>query len=227
MLRLRTKTLELLTGEGLLDAIDMSLQLDQTRGRSTSPSRPGEGFVRVRTLQQVLSDGGSAYQVKWLSDAPTYKLERRVDPTTQAAYEVATDDAEKVGRKHASDRLREAWHAAYGRDPDPSVAYLRAVKAVEAAAIPVISPTDMTATLGKINGQLKARPEAWSFVIEHKHKTLIEPVITMMDTLWTGQTDRHEGNEPATPISRETAEAAVHLAVTLVDWFSTGKIAPA
>jgi hypothetical protein len=49
-------------------------------------------------------------------------------------------------------------------------------------------------------------------------------VIEMLWLLERGQTDRHGGIDPTRHISQEAAEAAVHLATTLVQWFSAGHI---
>ncbi|AJW40486.1 hypothetical protein NY08_2463 [Rhodococcus sp. B7740] len=51
-------------------------------------------------------------------------------------------------------------------------------------------------------------------------------MLGMMQMLWVGQTDRHGG--PASvgipPVSQSEAEAAVMLAVPLVEWFTSGKV---
>jgi hypothetical protein len=49
----------------------------------------------------------------------------------------------------------------------------------------------------------------------------IGPLVAMLRLLWQGQTDRHGGSTPTIPV---TAEAAVHLAVTLVQRFQSGAI---
>lgn len=52
----------------------------------------------------------------------------------------------------------------------------------------------------------------------------IGPLVAMLRLLWQGQTDRHGGSTPTIPVTAEAAEAAVHLAVTLVQWFQSGAI---
>jgi hypothetical protein len=47
----------------------------------------------------------------------------------------------------------------------------------------------------------------------------------MMKALWEGQTSRHGSQHPTRPETMEEARAAVHLAVTLVQWFSAGTVA--
>ncbi|MBV9162006.1 MAG: hypothetical protein JO309_05060 [Pseudonocardiales bacterium] len=51
-------------------------------------------------------------------------------------------------------------------------------------------------------------------------------LVTMLRLLWQGQTDRHGGSAPTIPVTNHAAEVAVHLAVTLVQWFQTGAIQP-
>ena len=71
-------------------------------------------------------------------------LEKRVDSTVE---EAARREMEKQG--NAAMHLQSAWHHAYRRNPDPSKAFSEAVKAVEAAARPVVSPKGVTV----VNGQ--------------------------------------------------------------------------
>jgi hypothetical protein len=46
----------------------------------------------------------------------------------------------------------------------------------------------------------------------------------MMDLLWYGQIDRHGTDDETVPVNvtQKQAEAAVHAAVTLVEWFISG-----
>jgi hypothetical protein len=69
----------------------------------------------------------------------------------------------------AAERLTEAWRAAYGRGPDPSVAWSNAVKSIEALLQPIVSPDDQAATLGKMAQAMRDKPEKWQFVLaDHK-----------------------------------------------------------
>jgi len=52
----------------------------------------------------------------------------------------------------------------------------------------------------------------------------VEPLTGMLDLLWKGQTSRHGGRTAQRPEIFEEAQMAVHLAVTLVHWFTTGAI---
>ncbi|MDQ3679176.1 MAG: hypothetical protein M3378_01260 [Actinomycetota bacterium] len=48
----------------------------------------------------------------------------------------------------------------------------------------------------------------------------------MGSVLWNGHTDRHGSDDQrmSVPITQEQTEAAVHLAVVLVQWFASGAI---
>ena len=50
------------------------------------------------------------------------------------------------------------------------------------------------------------------------------PLISMMELLWTGQTSRHGSQTPTAQEASDEARMAVHLAVTLVQWFTTGAV---
>jgi hypothetical protein len=54
----------------------------------------------------------------------------------------------------------------------------------------------------------------------------VETVADMLDLVWKGQSDRHGSPDLTAPISvsQEQAEAAMHLAVTVVQWFTTGVV---
>lgn len=45
-----------------------------------------------------------------------------------------------------------------------------------------------------------------------------------MRALWQGQTSRHGGQTPTSPETLEAARAAVHLAATIVQWFTSGAV---
>lgn len=49
----------------------------------------------------------------------------------------------------------------------------------------------------------------------------------MMRLQWKGQYDRHGSDDEETPlhVGQDEAEAAVHLAITLVQWFRSGAVA--
>lgn len=124
--------------------------------------------------------------------------------------------------------LSDAWHAMYGRSPNPSEAYRDAVRAVEAAAKPLVTPHDPTATLGKMIAAMRDAPQKWTFAIAAEGVSGVDVMRQLMDVLWKGQHDRHGRHDPEGPIevSASEAEAALHAAVTLVHWFRSGAVAP-
>jgi hypothetical protein len=175
----------------------------------------------------ALYQGGSAWEVHG-NDAETkgFHLQRRVDETAQAA----ANQAFAHGR--AGVHLRNAWSEVYGKNPDPSKAYTEAIKAVEVSAGPVVAPKDKLATLGKMIGELKGHPESFTVLLTGTGDSptakgdLDAVTITrlMAQLLWTSQHDRH-GNfdlDSVISVSQEEAQAAVQLAVLLVQWFETG-----
>ena len=114
-------------------------------------------------LALILAQSGSAWKVVTenlevetgiLGKIPQKrsKLERRVSEHAVMAAQQVIDSSGRPG-----EHLRTAWGLIYGRQPDPNGAFLEAVKAVEAAAVPVISPNNKKATLGTMLGELKVK----------------------------------------------------------------------
>ena len=190
--------------------------------QETSPSggiylSPSE---RAAKLEEVLYLGRSVWTVRRFGNV--HCLERRADPTVEASATLAMDQGGTAGT-----HLENAWHLAYGRSRSPGESYRESVKAVEAAAIPIVLPNDALATLGKVLGEMRAHPARWSATVPAASTSMpgTELVIAMMDALWTGQVGRHgTPNQPAAAQAPEEAEAAVHLAVTLVHWFTSGVV---
>lgn len=131
--------------ERYLSAIDYLLHL-------------GVAEERARELQEILSGGGSAWRVVNVEQS-AYQLQRRlVDGVEEAIEEPA-----RTGRP--GELLRKALGAAYGQHPEPSTAYREAVRAVEAAAKPIVTPSDGLATLGRMIGEMRAAPERFSVAL--------------------------------------------------------------
>lgn len=168
-------------------------------------------------LEVVLKQSGSAWKVG--ERAGKAGLVRRVPEGVQVAADTTMQTA-----GHAGQRLASAWEAAFGVDPDPSKAYGLAIKAVEDAAAPVVSPTNLRATLGTISNTVRDQGN-WSLPFDRDDQDYPSgtTLLAMMKTLWVGQTDRHGGTPGNhSPITQEAAEAAVMLAVPLVQWFTSG-----
>ncbi|MBJ7480895.1 hypothetical protein [Rhodococcus sp. (in: high G+C Gram-positive bacteria)] len=170
-------------------------------------------------LLRILVDSGSAWTVGERSGKPG--LVRRVNEGTDTAVHETI-----AKRGHAGKRLAEAYHAAYGVNPDPSRAYSLAVKAVEDAGKPIVSPNNAGTTLGTMIRDISSTAK-WKLPHTRIHPNA-EPrdvLLGMMQMLWTGQHDRHGGaTPPVPPVSQEEAETAVMVAATLVELFCSGKV---
>ncbi|WP_167502577.1 hypothetical protein [Streptomyces malaysiensis] len=168
----------------------------------------GSGDPAASSLESSLSVGGSA----WMVSADRRSLQRRVDATTQASYESASAPADQ-----ASEELRQAWDRAFSRGPDASDAWDHAIKAVEAVLIPVVVPKQEKAQLGHVVGSLRSQGARWRFILPGvKLDHSVEPLVSMLDALWPNP-DRHANGANRAP-TLEEAQAAVHLAVTIVQW---------
>ncbi|WP_163544335.1 hypothetical protein [Occultella kanbiaonis] len=173
----------------------------------------------LRAVQEILDAGRSAYTVGRRDRRPG--LERRVPGGVQSAAEAVT-----AGSGRAGERLASAWREAFGLGPDLSKVYAEAVKAVEDAAIPVVVPKQASATLGHVIGQL-CKDGDWSLPLTREDSAApsSETVLRMCQGLWKGHHDRH-GGDPNAPaqVSQAEAEAALFLAVPLVQWFTSGAV---
>lgn len=200
-------------GEKFLSVVDFALSQIAHKG-------DGNDHDAAFALETLLRDAGSAWMV-----GPTGRsLARRVQP-------VAVEAARQVmaGGSRAGHYLGEAWHYTYGRNPHPGTAYREAVRAVEAAARPVISPKNPKATLGTIINELRdARPGKFATAFEGNGPGVnaLDAVRALMGLVWTNQLDRHGTDDDEVPlhVSPEQAEAAVHAAVALVQWFERGVV---
>jgi hypothetical protein len=168
----------------------------------------------INQLEQYLRLGNSTWAV-----APDRKsIVSRVDPTAtqMVAQAVAPHDA-------ASDELAEAWRKAYGREPDPSDAWDHSIKAVEALLIPIVVPTQDKPHLGHVLGQLDRQDGHWQLLLTTQQGiTPIETLVGMLRLIYPNP-DRHPGPERRVP-TLEEAQAAIHLAVTIVQWARSGAI---
>jgi hypothetical protein len=168
-------------------------------------------------LEGILEQSGSAWRVGTRSGAAG--VERRVAPGVGEAANVAMESTGSAG-----ELLSAAWRATYGIHPDPDKAYSMAIKAVEEAAKPVISPKDGVATLGKMTSAMRDQ-QNWSLPLQDDDKNpSSDTVLKMMRALHSGQQQRHGGNGDR-PATQEEAVAALFLAVPLVQFFHAGLIA--
>jgi hypothetical protein len=199
--------------DDLLDIVDSLLRL-------TNEARLADDDM-IHHLNLILDEGGSAFHV----GADRAGLEHRVAPTVVNAYRIAVDSSGSATEAGSADQhLAIAWAAAYGRRPDPTRAYSEAIKAVEAATHAVVQPHQSRATLGTILGEIKNARHKFTITIPTPGHDPIAPVEAMMRMLWEGQTSRHGGQTPTRVETLEAARMAVHLAVTLVQWFAVGAV---
>ena len=118
-----------------------------------------------------------------------------------------------------ADYLKGAWHKAWGRDPDPSGAYREAVRAVEAAYAPIVSPKNELATLGTIIRDIRNKPSKFSVRLQaDEPEQNVGRLLSTLELLWKSQLDRHGSPDEEVPlnVSLEEAQDAVALATTLV-----------
>ncbi|MEU6184092.1 hypothetical protein [Streptomyces coeruleorubidus] len=189
---------------------DEDLHLDLLDYLLTNSKR---GAGRWAALEHALSLGGSA----WMAVAGQ-GLQRRVDATAQESFSAASAPADL-----ASEELKQSWDRAFSRDPDASDAWDHAIKAVEAVLIPIVIPKQDKPQLGHVVGSFKSQGERWRFVLPGEDMSnSIQPVLAALNMLWPNP-DRH-ANEGRRKPTLEEARAAVHLAVTVVQWARAGAI---
>jgi hypothetical protein len=187
--------------------------------------RPGvqAWLLRVRVeLVQLLRHALSVLRVR----ADGRGLERRASLAAEAAFEAAAGNAEAAADAgSAATHLREAWRCVHALRPDPVKGYSEAIKAVEAAAHSVLDPDKPMATLGIMRRDLEKNLNQFALVIEGPDgRGDAGPLLGCITLLWQGQTSRHGSMRPTRPETLEEAVMAVHLAVMLVQWFTSGAV---
>ncbi len=184
----------------------------------------GERAAHMRwELEVMLAEGRSAYRVNDTGDGLTTRV---AQASTKAFQSVVASAGQAAKSGSAADLLRTAWDALYALHPDAPKAYRHAVSAVEAAAAATIEPNNSKATLGTMLGQLRSHRQQYLLAIPGPSGTGgITPLIEMMTCC--GRARRHVTAVSQAAIrmeTREEAEMAVHLAVMLVHWFTTGAL---
>jgi hypothetical protein len=183
-----------------------------------SQKNPSLESSRIKGLDNLLTEAGSAFRV---AEGTPPMLVRRVDKTVEEASRLVTGKDDTSGTL-----LALAWRKAYGLSPNPSEAYRLAVRAVEAAATPVVLPKDANATLGKVIASLREGGSKWQVSLTHRTdpQRPVDALVSMMALLWEGQYDRHVNDDMPLQVTQAEAETALHLAVTLVQWFSADRV---
>jgi hypothetical protein len=175
----------------------------------------------IQELERILEDSSSKWRVGQVDSRPA--LVERVDRTVQQVAEQTAGSAGRSGRL-----LAEAWRHAFSMQRNPSSAYRCAVRAVEASAAPIFTPTDPQPSLGKMSAALRDGMAKWRFAFTVDSKVDPKEVLLgMMQLLWTNDYARHIDADPDVPlnVSQQEAESAVILALTLINWFTSGAVA--
>lgn len=179
----------------MLDVVDATLKL----GQRDNPTA-------LRTILKVARS-------VWTVREDDRGLVRLVDRAASEAFAAAIRTQDE-----ASNELIEAWSRAYGKEEDASDAWDHAIKAVEAALIPVLVPNKDKPNLGSALGELRSNARHWTFGVDGDSEG-VEKVLRLM---WPNP-DRHAGTERRTPTIEE-ARGVLHLAITVVQWTRIGLI---
>ena len=169
----------------------------------------------ITQLDAIFAEGGSVWRV---GVAPYRALVRRVTTSAQDQLSAAT-----TARTDAARKMAAAWHACYRHDPDYNAAYRDAVLAVEAAALPVVLPKG--GTLGKVLAHIRDTSADWVVgTLDDSRAPSGEVLRSMIALLWHNHERHARSNGQILDLSQEEAEAAINLAVTLVQWFTSGLV---
>lgn len=176
----------------------------------------GNAPSEVDSLKWHFDSAASAAEIA-LQDG-RYRLRRRVPAGVEELAEASKQSAPALAGQH----LGKAWAEAYALTPNTSLVMTEAIKAVEAAAHPVVSPTAKKVRLGMMTQTIKDQ-SGWTLAFPNRddghpdHKAVL---LGMLETLIIAQADRHGGAAP----SVMEAQGHVQLASTLVQWFSAGVV---
>jgi hypothetical protein len=168
-------------------------------------------------LDRILVEGGSTWKTTF---KPYWGLVRRISETTQAFADLASSPGTDAARKIAS-----AWNACYRHNPDYDRAYRDAVLAVEAVALPVVAPRNKRGTLGNVVSHIADTSAKWTVGgTDTEQQTSGQTLLSMLRTVWHNQQRHAQSDGTILDVTRDEAETAVTLAVTLVHWFSSGLV---
>lgn len=205
-----------------LEALRVVLYSDETVFLTAVDFRLSQSSTdAAKELEQILQDSSSKWHVGQVGSRAG--LVERADETVQQAADELMGKGERHGKL-----LAEAWQHAFSMQRNPSSAYRCAVRAVELAAAPVLTPKDPRPSLGKMINVFRDGMSKWRFAFTVD--SAVDPknvLLQMMQLLWTNDYARHVNVDPNVPlnVSQEEAESAVVLALTLVNWFASGTVA--
>ena len=187
--------------ELLLDAADVAL----TWASDHEAALLEAFFVEARSTYSIGVDEDDVYMIQLRQPE---ELSRLIET-----------EATQPGRQ--AEHLRIAWGKCFGLHPDLNEACTEAVKAIEVAVKPVVTPDDPLATLGKMIGAIRLKLDKWE--TDSAFDGSVQTVLAMMDMVWKGQL-RHGDEDAPLEVSQEAAEMTVQTAVLLVSWFRSGRI---
>lgn len=199
--------------KAIVDAVnadnDLLLDLVDARLRLGNVSR------YIDDLKTTLALAGSGWRVNESDEG----LEQVVDDTVRAAARAAIATANGSAATH----LANAWAETFGKDRNPTHAHAEMIRAVESAAVPIVTPNDKKATLGTLIGQMESQPTLYTTSGASAVNDGVGGIVSMMKTLWQQQTDRHGAN-PTIPATQERVEFLLPTAAALVHAFANGHV---
>ena len=180
----------------------------------------GHGCGHAQSLEHILKSAGHVLRVS----PDGSRLVERIEPALWDEYEQVTqlDD-------QASKYMQEAWALAFGREPNLSDAWGRAIKAIETLLKPIVSPKNNKATIGSMTSALRQSPDKWKCKLpdrfynvngEINSKRGIEVFVDALATIGY-QPDRHGSDQPQ-DVDEATARSVLFLATTVVGWLRDG-----
>ena len=182
----------------------------------------GHGCGHAQSLEHILKSAGHVLRVS----PDGSRLVERIEPTLWNEYEQVTqlDD-------QASQYMQEAWALAFGRNPNGSDAWGKAIKAIETLLKPIVSPKNNKATIGSMTSELRQAPGKWECKLPDRiynvnGETNVKPGIEVfIDALATigYQPDRHGSDQPQ-DVDEATARSVLFLATTVVGWLRDGTL---
>ncbi|MET0557513.1 MAG: hypothetical protein ABW065_02410 [Solirubrobacterales bacterium] len=177
-----------------------------------SEATPREGG----SLAEIFEAPGSIWEVMGVEDGNCRIVLRQSGPVTSVVVGLA--EFSTPAARHLDNALERLSRPG---EKDPVGAYAEAIKAVEAAARPAVTPKDPIATLGKMIAALEAKPSKWGVTLADER---VEDVARRAAILWNTPHERHGSNDPQPPVTVAQAQAGFALALGLVDYFARGLI---
>ena len=173
------------------------------------------GAVQIKELEFVLSTSNSVWTVGDVAPG-SQGLVERLDPTVDDRSQTVMSSG-----SNAAEYLRRSWSEVRALSPNYDLALDHANKALEAAAQPIVTPNNQRATLGTIIAALRAKPEKWICALGS-----VDELTVRLHNIWKAQYRHGEADGPIPNVEPAVARAAIHDAVTLVQWLQDGTLQP-